>query len=749
MIFRTLLVLVLALVVGATMFVKGILAAPFDLKAIPPAPRPVLLLAADGTQFGSIRPAERREIIAAEDIPQVMRQAIISAEDARFLDHGGVDLIATLRAAYRDITDGRRQGGSTITQQFVKYAYVGNERTLGRKVREAGFAVQLESRKSKEEILTDYLNVIYLGNSAYGVQAASKYYFGVNVKDLAKDPTRPNASDDKILAIARASMLAGIAPAPSIWNPVADFQTARERQKYTLNQMVLNNHITPVQASAAFTREAAVRPLQQSEADPPSTAPEYADLVKAQLKAAYQKDPDRFDRGGFRVKTALDTDLQDAITRAVREVLPAPTDPQAAVVAIDITNGDVKALTTLRRFPAKAGRPAVQDYERGGFNLATNAYRSTGSTIKPFTLAAALQNGLSLDTTRPAPGCDTIQDRNAKDGVYRYCNAAGESSVSRGSLTLQSALQRSVNTVYVPLAIEVGRDKVKQVMLDSGVVANDAAFDTLPSSFGLGTTALVTPLSMANGFGTLVNRGNTMRPRFVLETREADGKVIEKAPDRPAPVRRALPPDVADKVAEAMSGVTADAGTAPRARQPFPVYGKTGTTNDSTDAWFIGCARAPQNLCIATWMGYEDQVCDGIVGTSCGGMKEAGLPSVAVREGFPQVFGGTLPAMVFARTFQILAEMEAARQLQAAGPPPPVPAPAPSATSSSATVTATVAPRRSPLPRTSSETTIVTTTTAPEPVAPGPTAAQIQSPSPQPSPSPPPTSGSLLPGRRP
>ncbi len=744
-IFRTLLVLILALVVGATMFVKGILAAPFDLKAIPPAPRPVLLLAADGTQFGSIRPAERREIIAPEDIPQVMRQAIISAEDARFLDHGGVDPIATLRAAYRDITDGRRQGGSTITQQFVKYAYVGDERTLGRKVREAGFAVQLESRKSKEEILTDYLNVLYLGNSAYGVQAASKYYFGVNVKDLAKDPARLDAPDDKVLAIARASMLAGIAPAPSIWNPVADFPTARERQKYTLNQMVLNNHITPVQASAAFNREAAVRPLQQTEADPPSTAPEYADLVKAQLKTAYKNDPDRFDRGGFRVRTALDTDLQDAVTRAVREVLPAPTDPQAAVVAIDITNGDVKALTTLRRVPAKAGRPAVDGYERGGFNLATNATRSTGSTIKPFTLAAALQNGLSLDTTRPAPGCDTILDRNAKDGVYRYCNAAGESSVSRGSLTLQSALQRSVNTVYVPLAIEVGRDKVKQVMLDSGVVANPD-FDTLPSSFGLGTTALVTPLSMANAFGTLVNRGQTMRPRFVLETREAEGKVIEKAPDRPVPVRRALPPDVADKVAEAMSGVTADAGTAPRARQPFPVFGKTGTTNDSTDAWFVGCARAPQNLCIATWMGYEDQICDDIVGTACGGMKDAGLPSVAVREGFPQVFGGTLPAMVFTRTFQILAEIQAARQLQAAGLPPPVPTP--SATSSSATVTATGGPRRSPLPRTSTTTT-TTTTSAPEPAAPGPTAAQIESPSPQPSPSPPPTAGSLLPGRRP
>jgi penicillin-binding protein 1A len=576
------LVFFLSIVVAFTTFVTGLLAAPFDLKVVPPAPKSVLLLAEDGTQFGLIRPSERREIISPEDIPDVMRQAIISAEDARFLDHKGVDPLATARAAYLDLTAGERKGASTITQQYVKYAYVGNERTLLRKVREAGLAVRLESRKSKEEILTDYLNVIFLGNSTYGVQAASKYYYDVPVTDLARDPSRPGSSDDKILALARASMLAGIAPAPSDWNPVANFDLARDRQKYTLNQMVLNGYITTAEASAAFQREEAVVPKRALEAEPPSTAPEYADLVKAQLKAAYKDDPDKLDRGGFRVTTALDTDLQEAMTRAVREVLPDPTDPQAAVVAVDINTGDVKAMTTLRRFPAKVGRKAIDGYERGGFNLATNANRSTGSTIKPFTLATALQEGLQLDTRRPAPGCDNIPDPTAPDGVYRYCNAGGETSPSRGSLTLQSALQRSVNTVYVPLAIEVGRPKIKQLMLDSGVVADEDAFGTAQKSFGLGTTALVTPLSMANGFGTLVNGGKAMTPRFVLETRDVDGTVLEKAPAKPAPARQAMSADVANRVAEAMSGVTAPAGTAPVAKQDYPVFGKTGTTNDST-----------------------------------------------------------------------------------------------------------------------------------------------------------------------
>ncbi len=689
LIFKILLVLVLALVVALSTFIKGLLAAPFDLKAIPPAPKSILLLAADGTQFGLIRPAERREIISPQDIPEVMRQAIISAEDARFLDHNGVDALATLRAAYYDVTEGERKGASTITQQYVKNAYVGNERTLMRKLREAGLAVRLEERKTKEEILTDYLNVLFLGNSTYGVQAASKYYFGVPVTNIDRETAEPGAFSSDSIALARASMLAGIAPAPSDFNPVTDFGAARIRQKYVLNQMVLNGYISTAKASAAFQRVDAVQPVRDLGPEPPSTAPEYADLVKAQLKEAYKGDLDTFDRGGLRVQTALDTDLQEAVTRAVREVLPAPDDPQAAVVAIDITNGNVKAMTTLRRVPAKAGPPpraAITDYERGGFNLATNANRSTGSTIKPFTLAAALQKGLTLDTTRPAPGCDNIKDPTAPGGVYRYCNASGESSISRGSITLKSALQRSVNTVYTPLAIEVGQKEVKQLMLDAGVVANEAAFGTTQKSFGLGTTALVTPLSMANAYGTLVNGGAVMSPRFVLETRDVDGKVLKKEPATPAPARRALPTNIANQVAEAMAGVTEDAGTAPRARQPFPVYGKTGTTNGSTDAWFVGCARAPQNLCIATWMGYDDQTCTGIVGRACGEMKDI--------QGVPQVFGGTLPATIFARTFEILAEIQAAKQLALTGVPPP-PSPVPSLTPSAAVVAPTAPTVRS------------------------------------------------------
>ncbi|MBC7373122.1 MAG: penicillin-binding protein, partial [Frankiales bacterium] len=597
------------------------------------------------------------------------REAIISAEDGGFLDHKGVDPVATIRAAVQDLTGGRRQGGSTITQQYVKNVYVGNDRTLLRKVQEAGIAVRLEHRKSKQDILTDYLNVLFLGNSTYGVQAASRYYYGVPVIDLGLVETPGRGMPrDAVLALARASMLAGIAPAPSVWNPVKDFSTARVRQRYTLNQMVLNGFITAPAAAAAFARQSAVLPLRETEPEPPSSAPEYADLVKQQLKAQYADDPDLLDRGGFRVKTALDTDLQEAMTRAVREVLPNVDNPEAAVVAVDITNGDVKAMTTLRRRPQVNDTPPIDGYERGGFNLATNALRSTGSTIKPFTLAVALEKGLTLDTRRPAPACDTIQE--ATGSPYRYCNAAGESGVSLGSLTLRRALQASVNTVYVPLAIEVGRPRIKQLMVDSGVVAAKATptrknpFATNVTSFGLGTTAEVTPLSMANAFGTLMNHGLHHPPRYVVETRDADGSLITEGPKPPQP-NRAMPADIADQVVDAMSGVTAPGGTAPRAKQDFPVFGKTGTTNDSADAWFIGCARSPQNICLATWMGFDVQTCAGVVGRACGGMLNV--------NGVKQVFGGTLPAAVFDRTFEILREIQAGKRpgLGEAGPTAP------------------------------------------------------------------------------
>ena len=653
---RLVLVAVLALVVGLATFVGGLLAAPVDFALAPP-PTSALLLAADGRQFATIPPPERRELVQPQDIPEVMRQAIIAAEDERFLQHKGIDPLATMRAVFRDLTGGVTQGASTLTQQYVKNAYVGNERTVLRKVREAALAVRLERKLSKREILTAYLNALYLGNGLYGVQAAAQYYFGVPVKDLDLDQRRHRR--DPLLALARASLLAGIAPAPSAWNPVKDFTTARARQRYTLNRMVVGGDATPQQVSDAYQLD--VRPLQISPPDPTSVAPEFADVVKARLRERYTGNEDAFFRGGLRVLTTLDLDLQTAVTQALREVLPDASDPQAAVVAIDYRSGDVKAMATIRRVPqrvdrdGKVVRRAIDGYrQKLGFNLATNAQRSSGSTIKPFTLAQALIEGKSPDEQRYGPARDSIPNPGAKPNPYVYGNSAdGEA----GTFTLRAALAKSVNTIYLPLAVEVGRGKVAELAMQAGL-RGAIAPDNL--SFGIGAGVEVTPLSEANAYGTFANGGVHVAPRYYTEIRTGGsgtnpGLVFDRAA---APKGdRVMSGSVAGQVVAAMTDVVTN-GTYQADPQPFVFFGKTGTTDDSVDAWWVGCIPS-QHVCISTWMGYEDTVCRSpatgshVVGSSCGGMRDV--------HGVPQVFGGTLPAKIFARSQEILRQLQADR----------------------------------------------------------------------------------------
>ncbi|MDT4938984.1 MAG: penicillin-binding protein, partial [Pseudonocardiales bacterium] len=623
-------------------------------------------------------------------------------------------------ALYRDLTGAPTQGGSTLTQQYVKNVYVGNDRTLVRKVKEAALAVRLEHKLSKQQILTDYLNALYLGNNVSGVQAASQYYFGVDVKDLDKTPS---GGRDKNLALARATMLAGMGPAPSAWNPVKNFPAAKARQHYTLNQMIKLGYVTSTDASRAYGQN--VRPVKKTLPELPTDAPEFADLMKAQLQAKFRgdKEPVLF-QGGLRVKTTMDNDLQTAAARALREILPDKNMPEAAVAAIDIRSGDVRAMATLRRYPAKtypkdpktgktpSPRPAVNGYQRNGFNLATSGHRSTGSTIKPFTLAIALQEGHSLDETKYAPPCLHIPDPHEPNGVYAPCNADVKES---GTFSLRRALADSVNTIYIPLAKQVGRRKIRDLMLNAGVKVplddqGQPLFNPNVNSFGLGTTALVTPLSLANAFAMLVNHGVHTTPRFYSEIRvggssDSPGTVLNGF--TPTVQRdRVLPANIADDVTSAMKDVV-DHGTGTAARQTFPVYGKTGTTDEATDAWFVGCVRAPQYVCIATWMGYEDH---------------QSMHDIAGQKGL--IFGGTLPAKIFARTFEILREIQADRKARLAGKPTAQPSPSPTR----------FRRRFSPVP---------------SPVASRPASASpkpAQSPVPNPSPSPPPILPSAGPG---
>jgi penicillin-binding protein 1A len=660
--------LVVALVVGAAAFTAGLVAAPIDFASTPVPPKSVLLLDRHGRGFATVRSPETMVEVSGEKIPKVMREAIVAAEDERFYAHRGVDPLGLVRAAYRDVTGTQIQGGSTITQQYVKNVYVGNERTALRKLREAALAVRLERHLSKDEILTRYLNGLYLGNGTYGVQAASQFYFGVPIDKLDLDIRTGKRSDS--LALARAATLAGMAPGPSLWNPLHDKKAARARELYTLNRMVANGMISAQQASAAFGH-ALPTLYVRSQPDAPTVAPEFRDRVAAQLHELYS-DNELFRSGGMRVTTTLDLNLQKAAVAALTTVLPAKDDPEAVVVATDPRTGDLLAMTE-----RKDG-----GYTRGGLNLATQALRSSGSTIKPFTLAQALMEGHSVDEGRYGPNCIRIGPG------YRPCNA-GDSEA--GYFTLASALQDSVNTVYAPLAVEVGLDKVISLAKRSGMAIGklDRSCGATCPSYSLGVP--ITPLSEALAYGTLVNHGVHQDVRTLLSTRSPAGTFFS-APATP-PGQRVMPATVADAVTAVMQGVV-DHGTATAARQPFPVFGKTGTTDEYTDAWFTGCTRS---VCITVWMGYDKPYLPN------------GQPhSMRGVEGVRSVYGGTLPAKIFASTWDNY------RLLQ--NPTPVVKAtPTPTRTyyAPPRTPTPVLSPTRKPVPK----PTPAKTTAAPQPTA--------------------------------
>jgi penicillin-binding protein 1A len=610
------------------------LSAPVDFTA-PAPPKSALLLDASGRVFASIRSPEQRQEVPAADIPKVMRDAIVTAEDRTFFQNSGVDPLAIGRAAWKDITGSRIQGGSTITQQYVKQVYTNSQRTVLRKVREAALAVRLEQKLSKDEILTRYLNTVYFGNGAYGIQAASKYYFGVPIKELALDSRTRKRSD--ALALGRAAMLAGLVPAPSVFNPVRSMTEARRHQLDVLNRMVEDGKITAQQASDAFGN---LPPFIAKRTAPevPTIAPEFRDLVRARLADTFT--PDELFKSGLHVTTTLDLELQRAAVNAVKSVLPNKKNPEAAVVAIDPRNGDIKAMTT------RVNRNGKYVYETGGFNLATSAPRSSGSTIKPFTLAVALERGRSTSDRVCAGSTARVPNPGGKPNPYIIHNA----EPAGGCYTLAGALQHSVNTIYGPLALKVGLKRVLEFAVAAGFGPADRVLHPLVPSKSIGGGLEVTPLSEAIAFSTLANHGVKHTSRTILTVRAGgdttpdSGDVVYRAPSDKG--QRVISAAIADEVATVMEGVV-ERGTATRARQDFTVFGKTGTTNDETDAWFVGCTRA---LCIATWMGYDRPY------------KTNRKPNSMVNvEGVSRVYGGTLPAEIFSQTWKNYQEYQQAR----------------------------------------------------------------------------------------
>ncbi|MBV9097377.1 MAG: hypothetical protein JO079_04900, partial [Frankiaceae bacterium] len=469
-----------------------------------------------------------------------------------------------------------------------------------------------------------------------------------------------------------AATLAGIAPAPSDWNPVHDPKAARKREIYVLNRMIKNNMISSQQASEAYG-SGLPRIYAKSQPDAPTIAPEFRDLVGRRLKGIFADnyDSEMFASGGVKVRTTLDLDLQQAVIDAIRQVLPKGSDPEAAVAAVDPRSGDIRALAE------------KQDggYHKGGFDLASDINRSSGSTIKPFTLAVALAQGHRLDETAYAPECIRVAPG------YEPCNAERGSSYQ----TLRTALVNSINTVYAPLAVKVGLDKVISLADSAGMrvgALNCFAAGKPCDSYALGIP--VAPLFEATAYSTFVQHGLVHEPHSILDVTSADdGNLFDNAKNDPA--HRVMQPQIADQVAAAMREVV-DHGTGTAAQVPGQtVIGKTGTTDNFTNAWFTGCTPS---LCISVWMGYNNEFLRG---------RAHEMKNVeGVRGG---VFGGTLPAQIFARAFANYKEILARRNA-----PTPSPSASPTAHngprfSPQPTVTATVSSTHSPVGRPSGSPT--------------------------------------------
>ncbi|MCX8006644.1 MAG: penicillin-binding protein [Coriobacteriia bacterium] len=532
-----------------------------DLSSDSPAFRPAqttVVYAADGSVLAEWHAEQDRTVVPLEQVPQHLQDAVIAIEDHRFYQHEGVDFEGIARALRQNASTGEAtQGGSTITQQVVKLLFTGGERTLTRKIKEALLAYQLEARTDKKRVLETYLNLVYFGEGAYGVESAAQRYFGKRAADVD---------------LAEAALLAGIIASPGRYDPVVHPDAARQRRDRVLERMRELGYISDaelVQAKAAAIR------LAPRKAESANAAPYFVEHVKQQL--IERLGSREVFEGGLRVFTTLDPVLQRYAEEAAQALLPDPKDPEVALVCVDVSNGEVLAMV--------GGR----DFSQEQFNLAVQGKRQPGSAFKPFVLVTALQQGVKPADVFSA----TPYTTRVKDGIWRVQNY--ENDKTAPSMTLAAATNWSVNAVYARLVMKVGPQNVVRIAQDMGIVTK---LDANPAIALGGLTTGVSPLEMASAYGTIASGGIRREPVAVRKVEDSSGKAVLE----PASVqRRVIPPAVAS-VAAAMLHDVIEQGTGQAAKIQTWAAGKTGTTQAYRDAWFVGWSG---RLCTAVWVGYR------------------------------------------------------------------------------------------------------------------------------------------------
>ena len=563
---RIRLFIALCLVVFAGLGFGYIFAAYQSLPAVGNNMRPAVssqVFDSHGRLITTLHSDQNRLPIDINKVPQNLQNAFIAAEDNRFYEHIGIDPIGIFRAIFANLTNrGIAQGGSTITQQLAKNAFLSQEQTLKRKIQEAMLALEIEHKYSKKEILEMYMNQIYFGQGAYGIQTAAKTYFNKDVNELT---------------LTQCAMLAGLPKSPNYYSPFNNLNEAKKRKNVVLDQMVKYGYVSAAEAEDAKNQDLGLSKSHQSK-----EADEYAsfiDYVSQQVAKKYGDDA--LYKEGLKIYTTMDVDKQHAAVRAMRNLPNNYTDengltqPQAAIVSIDPKTGHILAMV--------GGRG--QD----SFNRASMAVRQPGSAFKPFVYLTALQHDMTPDTT--------MDDQPVTYGSWSPKNAGGSYS---GTMTLSDALAHSVNTIAVQLADQVGTKNIIANAKKMGITTLDAKDDNLAMALG-GLTKGVTPLEMASAYGTFANKGVHVKPTAIVKILDRNGNVLEDAStlEKEETKTRVMSEREAYEMTTMLEGVI-DHGTGTAAAIGRPAAGKTGTTDDNKDAWFVGYTP---DIVTAVWIG--------------------------------------------------------------------------------------------------------------------------------------------------
>lgn len=568
--------------------------------------QPTVIYAADGTLLARLY-LENRENVALVDMGPYLPEAVVAVEDERFYKHSGFDPIGIARALLVNLKSGdsTREGASTITQQYVRNTILLDEKnrdSYERKVREAYLAYQLEKMYDKDQVLEMYINTVYFGEGAYGAEAAAKTFFAKSAKDLT---------------LSESATLAGLPQSPSRLSPYDNPEGARQRRDTVLRRMLANGKITQDEYDVAVAEPIVCARLDQPE-NGVYAAPYFVAHVKKELQKQFTAAT--IFKGGLTVYTTLDMRLQKAAEDAVAANLYREGDPDAALASINPENGHVVALY--------GGR----DFSQNKFNLATQAKRQPGSSFKMFTLVTAIKEGMppsfKIDSTSPAK-------IETDSGIWTVQNAGASSA---GLVTLAHATQASLNVPFARLIVELGPQKVVDTAHEMGITSELSPVPALT----LGASG-VTTYEMASAFGTLATGGMHHEPVVITKVVDREGTTVwEEA----AESERALDAGVASVVNDILKG-DLTSGTASRARIGRPAAGKTGTSQENRDAWFVGYTP---DLVTAVWVGH--------------------IQERTVRIGGSLAWGGTICAPIWRDYMEVAVEGVPVRDFPKADPPP-------------------------------------------------------------------------------